>query len=205
MENDGSPAEASLLQVDLLQKEMRDGVDDAQIRRGEAQQFKVIIVHKAAYGRQQDVQGDPVHAIEIHAHPLRQSAHGVLPDFILRPRAISVAVCTSDRHDSSAERDLDGDASLFDGHFTQRLAGDTLRPHEAADLTERIFYMLCYSKETHEQERNKKRDRTHQQMALRHFWNRVWVQHLHVRLYLWKLRSGTPRRVISLVIRKDEA
>lgn len=71
VENDRTPLEASFLQVDLLQNQMRDGVHDAQVRRGESQQFEVVAIQEPARGGQQDVQCDSVHPIEIHAHPLR--------------------------------------------------------------------------------------------------------------------------------------
>lgn len=71
VENHRSPLEASFLQVNLLQKQMRDGVHDAQIRRGESQQLEVVVIQEPVRGGQQDVQSDSVHPIEIHAHPLR--------------------------------------------------------------------------------------------------------------------------------------
>ncbi len=125
MEDERSLLEASFLQVDLLQNQMRNRVHEAQIRRGEPQQSDVVVIQVPARGGQQDVQRDSVHPVEIHAHPLRQSS-------LRSSRRLH-------RHRICPQTHSDVDASLSGGHFTPRLSGDdALRHHEAPDLTKRI-------------------------------------------------------------------
>lgn len=71
IEDEGAGA-APLLQVDFLQGQVGERVQEAAVGRGEAQHPEVRAASEAARRGQEHVQGDPVHPVEVEAHPSGQ-------------------------------------------------------------------------------------------------------------------------------------